>query len=201
MSFWSSIGKIGALVAAPFTGGASLAAMPAIDALGKATGAAAANRGAADTEQLRRDQLALEGRQQLENMLASRSQRDLAERNAAKADLYRANYAQNWKPAQRPGNVPMISFSQGPGTMLQEALGRQASDSSARLQHPMFDISGAPKLGLWTPTPPKKPSIWERFGNIASFAAPIVGGLMGRGNGNGDLEQQGMSADQAQWQD
>jgi len=46
MGFWGGLGKIAAGVAAPFTGGASLAAIPAIDALGKVAGGAA--KGSAD---------------------------------------------------------------------------------------------------------------------------------------------------------
>ena len=46
MSFWSTLGKIGSVAAAPFTGGASLSALPVIDALGNVLGGAA--KGSAD---------------------------------------------------------------------------------------------------------------------------------------------------------
>src|SRR6266566_5042692 len=38
MSFWNLLGDVGAIVAAPFTGGASLAAIPAINSIGSGGG-------------------------------------------------------------------------------------------------------------------------------------------------------------------
>lgn len=70
MSFWTTVAKIGAGVAAPFTGGASLAAIPAIDAAGNILGSMAKsgqeanakkddNRILQEREQLERDKFGL----------------------------------------------------------------------------------------------------------------------------------------------
>lgn len=86
MSFWSLLGKIGAGVAAPFTGGASLAAIPAIDSLSSVLGkqeqgAATGRQSQAELQQGQdRNAVSLYGTQQG------------AQNSAAQTDLERKNY-------------------------------------------------------------------------------------------------------------
>jgi hypothetical protein len=72
MSIWSTLGKIGAIGAAPFTGGASLGAIPLIDAFGNVAGEVAkgreANRNTQAGQNFNQDQLRLRAD---ENRLAS----------------------------------------------------------------------------------------------------------------------------------
>lgn len=80
---WGILGKLGAAAAAPFTGGLSLSAIPAIDAIGAGAGAAAqgmaANRGAKTS--LEMDKVAA-GQQGQRDMLSALMQRDQAQQSA-----------------------------------------------------------------------------------------------------------------------
>jgi hypothetical protein len=64
MGFWGGLGKIGAVAAAPFTGGMSLAAIPAIDAIGQVAGGAAGGmaqgRQVQDQQNISRDRNAID---------------------------------------------------------------------------------------------------------------------------------------------
>lgn len=86
MGILSTLGKIGAGIAAPFTGGASLAAIPAIDAIGGVLGK---QQGGAATG---RQQEALIGQSQDRNAIDLYGTQQSAQDKAAQLDLQRKGY-------------------------------------------------------------------------------------------------------------
>lgn len=119
MGFWGTLGKIGAGIAAPFTGGASLAAIPAIDAIGAGLGAfsqgQAQNRGAKFQGQMDLEQLLMARDQQGFNNAIAREQEGRAGSSDALRKLFATGHLLN------PGARPQLSpYSVAP---------RQASDA------------------------------------------------------------------------
>lgn len=181
MSIWSKIAKIGSMVAAPFTGGASLTAMPMIDAASKGLGAAAqssaSNRGT-------KAEIMMDQNSALEQQLLARER----EKREAQGDAYknavRADMAQTWKPAARPANIPTISYGGGlspEGLHAARLLGNQAR---TRLEAPDLQQGQGGMPSYRDLTKDKdfqktmNPSIWEKIGGIASAALPLLGGAL-----------------------
>lgn len=179
---WGSIlkglGKVGAGIAAPFTGGASLMAIPMIDAIG--AGAGAASQASASNRGTKAD-LMLQQQGQLEQQLLARE----AEKRDAQRSAYRAamagDYAANWKPLTRPAGVP----SAGTQPMSQNAIdtgnmlynqGRMrlgADDLNTR-----DSMSGMPAYRNLTNDKEFKktlsPGFWEKLGGIVGAAGPAL---------------------------
>lgn len=164
MSFWSGLGKIAAVGAAPFTGGASLSALPLIDALGAGAGAAsqasASNRGT--QAQLLMDQDVMR--------LRARDDQRTGETDAMRK-LAQTGYLQRGGADFKPSTPYSYSFGpqgatdaqkQGAATLEQELL--------KRLQGGQMQLSNYAQQA--------KPSIWERIGGIVSAVAPAVSGAM-----------------------
>lgn len=105
MGLLSILGKVGAGIAAPFTGGASLAAIPAIDALGRV--ASGASKGSAD-QRASENQLALQQGQLAQGGARDQFSADLAGSNAAfQAALAKSNYGREGQDRQRKAQMLM----------------------------------------------------------------------------------------------
>lgn len=174
MGILSALGKIGAIGAAPFTGGASLGALPLIDAIGSVGSSLGA--GASASKAGRMADADLQARM---DALNNRSGLDAAEFNmgvpvtqaqqVAKGDLMAANIPQS----AATGSGRDISFSGGIGpqffgtdtTQAGEALKRQALGSL---------MSGGGKFTPKTSTIPEA-GMMEKIGGVGG----LVGGLAG----------------------
>jgi len=164
MGFWGTLGKIGAGIAAPFTGGASLAAIPAIDAIGGALGggASAAKEGRLSEAQL----------QALINAQNNRAQVDAANFNAGQEGslIRRALAAQMIGDLKRPTD-PRARFGGGEvSPVLQQLLARYGQGAQDQLASGSFRVSpqmsGIPKSGLL-----------EKIGGAAGIGGGILGAL------------------------
>ncbi len=182
--FGSTLLKAAPFVAAPFTGGASLALAPltgaaggALDALG--AGAAGASQAAASNRGTKAE-LLLDQNRDLESQLIMRER----EKRDAQKQAYRAamggEYASSFKPSVRPAGIP--GSYEGPtqasrdigATLYKQAMSRlQSPDlNNMRGMQPYNDLS---KNKEFTKT--MSPGFWEKLGNITSVAAPALGRL------------------------
>jgi len=177
-----------------FTGGATIpahASMAASDlarigggGAGAASQSAAQNRGVMAA--LLRDAAA-----DREDQLLQRE----AEKRTAQSDAYKkamlADFLGNWRPANRPGGVPTISFTDGPSgeardvssVLFNQARGRLNLDD---LQNP----TGMPQYQALMDDPRftklLSPSKWEKTGGIMSILGPMLGSVLeGVGNSTG----------------
>lgn len=170
-----SIGKIGAGIAAPFTGGASLAAIPAIDAIGAGAGAAsqasASNRGT-------KAELLLDQNRDLEQQLLAREADKRAAQRQAYAAAMMGERGQSWSPLSRPAGVPgsyngLTDASRGVSSELfNQAMARmKAPDMQAQSGVPAYrNLAQDPEF-LKT----MKPGFWEKFGGILGAGASAYG--------------------------
>lgn len=167
MSLFSVLGKIGGVVAAPFTGGASLAALPMIDALGKGASSAAqsmaSNRGSAA-------ELTLDANDDFERQLLAR---ELEKRNARNDALRQSVFASllaGYRAPTRPEGMPQPVFRDlgAPGS---HALNVAARDAVARLHGgDTLPALQRPDLSKFT-----KSSIWEKLLGFGGAAASAYG--------------------------
>lgn len=160
MSFWSALGKIGAIGAAPFTGGASLAALPLIDAVGAgingATQAAASNRGTRLQAMMDQDQL---------QMAANRENRT-AESDVLKK-LAQTGYLARGGAQFQPSTPYSYSFApQGASDTQKQAANTLEAELMRRLQNPMRLQDYGKQM---------QPGFWERLGGIIGPAASAYG--------------------------
>jgi hypothetical protein len=175
MSFFSVLGKIGAGVAAPFTGGASLGAIPLIDAIGAgASGAAksmASNRGTAA-------ELTLDANKQFEDELLRRELNKRQDRNDALRQSVFSSLLSQYHPAQRPGGMPQSPF-QGLGSVGMQATDFAGQDALNRLK------AGDTLPALQRPDLSKymNSSIWEKLLGIGGAAASAYGAANRNNNG------------------
>jgi hypothetical protein len=190
MSFWSNLAKIGGFAAAPFTGGASIplgmAAGGALDAFGKASGAAgqgmASNRGT-------KAELMLDEQSDFERQLLARELEKRAARSAAYRDAVVGAHGMNFQPAVRPGSVTTPSYYQ-PSAERQLAAEELFRQGNRRLLQPdLVNASAPPALQRLMDNPEflrtLSPSIWEKLLGIAGVAAPAAGMFMGGGDQGG----------------
>lgn len=167
MSFLSILGDIGAGIAAPFTGGISLAAIPAIDALGAGASKTASNLA---SDRGTSAQLTLDAQRQFENELMARQQNQrTAQANALKQSIF-ASMLQGYQPAQRPMGVPQSAF-QGLGATGNQATSFIASDALNRLKAG----DQLPSLQPLDVSQYTSPSIWEKILGIGGAAASAYG--------------------------
>jgi hypothetical protein len=167
MSIFSILGKLGAVAGAPFTGGASLAALPMIDALGKGASSAAqsmaGNRGT-------NAELTLDANDQFERELLARELEKRASRNdALRQSIFGSMLAQYHAP-QRPAGISGSPFASLGATGMQAA-DFGAADALRRLQ------AGDTLPALERPDLSKfmKSSIWEKLLGIGGAAASAYG--------------------------
>lgn len=183
--FLGTLGKIGAGIAAPFTGGASLAAIPAIDALSRGTGAAAEgmahNRG-------EKAGLMLDQNSALERELLAREQEKRTARNDAYQNAIRGSIAYNYDPsaayANAPSRMPHLDVTGGTmGNAQAKAAGDELlKQSMNRLTQPDLQTNGGAAMpayrNLWNDPEFQKtlnPGFWEKFLGGVSAASPILG--------------------------
>lgn len=187
------IAKIGAGIAAPFTGGASLAAIPAIDALGQGAGAAsqaaASNRGT-------KASLLMDQNEDLERQLLAREADKRAAQRQAYAAAMMGERGQSWTPLARPAGVPgsyngLTDASKGVSSELfNQAMARmRAPDMKAQSGMPAYRNLVQDKEFKKT----LKPGFWEKLGGITSAAAPFVGSAISgmKGNKGGIYDPEG----------
>lgn len=182
-------GVVGGAVAAPFTGGTSLAWLPGVlsaggQALGNMAGASAANRGEQTQTQLQHDALGLGANRQYEDALQGRAQLDLAQRtddraatNDAFRNALRAALASNMQDASfsRPQGVPNISFSGGARPSALGPQGQQAGNEMFRLA-----LQRLQQGGQYQQLPPPErftPSALPKQGFMENVLGPVSTGL------------------------
>lgn len=187
MSIWSKILGLGAVAATPFTGGTSLAALPAIlggagAMIGAAGQGAAQNRGATTAAGIDRDRNVVDANRDYETALANRAKLDLDQRATAdklqseawKKSLQSA-LALNWSPAARPKGVANISFV-GKGIGEQGRMSAETINRAAQLKllnGEKFD--DLPGLERFTPSELPKQSMWEKIANILGPSLSVAG--------------------------
>lgn len=155
------LGKIGAGVAAPFTGGASLAAIPAIDAIGAAAGAgsqaSAQNRGTKLQALMDQDLMRLRVRDDQRTM----------ERDALKK-LAQTGYLKAGGSTFQPSTPYSYSFAP-----------RAASDAqkqaASTLEEELMKRMAAGPMPLSDYAQQMKPGFWEKFGGILGAGASVYG--------------------------
>lgn len=183
--FLKGLGKIAAIGAAPFTGGASLTALPMIDgisnALGSGAQSAASNRGT-------KAELMLDQNSDLERQLIAREE----EKRSAQGNAYRnamlGSRAATWKPSARPSGVPG-SYAQTNAQGANLAGNELFKQAMLRMQaKDMQDQSGMPAYrNLANDKDFKKtmnPGFLEKLAGFGSAVTPLVGAAFG-GGGNG----------------
>lgn len=194
MGFWSSLGKgllAGAgAIAAPFTGGASLATMiPAITSgAGAVVGAmgdqAGANRQESDlvSRQFTQDQMNRE--HDIANLDLRRRDEDRTAMNDAYLNALRSALASNMQDMSfdRSGfksDVADVSFSGGMRPSALGSQGRQAAEAmNARALRQLME-GPAEHTSVTTPTlqEPKEKSFWEKLAGPLSMGLSMYGGL------------------------
>lgn len=119
MAFWSKLGKLAAIGAAPFTGGASLAAVPMIDAIGSTLSSAA--KGSADQRVGENSQAATaaqiagtQANQQFQNQLASSNySNQSADRATKRAILMALMGGAQDASIDLPSRIPKVTINGG----------------------------------------------------------------------------------------
>ena len=194
MSIWSRIGKgllaAAPIVAAPFTAGTSLSALPAVlGGAGAVVGAlgqgAAQNRGAQTAATLDRDVIAQKAAAEYENAQQNRAKLDLDQREEAarlQSDAWKkalqSSLALNWSPATRPQGVANISFV-GKGIGEQGKTAAEALNRAVTLKLLEGEkFKDLPALERFTPSELPKASTWEKIANILGPSLSIAGKLV-----------------------
>lgn len=164
MSFWSGLLKVGAGVAAPFTGGASLAAVPMIDAIGAgvngATQAAAANRGTK-----------LQATMDADMMRMRADEQNRAAMGDATKKLAQAAYIGRGGASFTPTTPYSYSFApSGASDAQKQGAALMEQEMLKRMKNPVgvSDYDKAGKMGFW-----------EKLGNVVGPAASMFGAAMG----------------------
>lgn len=201
MSFWSTLGKIGAGVAAPFTGGASLSAIPMIDAIGGvASGVAGGRAQGRMTEaemQMARDRL-LQQRfgNELDAARLNLQAPQVRAQQSVKGDILANAQPFEWTGQNKMvGNIPVPQFQGGLnpgifsdntrslGRMLSAgAVGQQGVNDGRAIEAPP-GISELPQAG-------RGDGILSAIGQIAPFLS-LIPYKRGGGSGGSGLVNSG----------
>lgn len=117
---------------------------------------------------------ALEERRSLELQQAAL---DAKTREDGYKQTLRAQYAQNWQPAQRPERIPMVTggFNTVPQSTRDFAKQYEQQAMVRALQGQKLDPM-AP-VERFTPTPVKQPSLWEKITGVAGLGLTAAGAL------------------------
>lgn len=184
MSLWSTLAKVGLGIAAPFTGGATLAGIPAIDAIGGVASGIAGGRAQGrqqETDNLLRESLAQNGRY--------RNQLDAAQLNlqapgqrasqSVKGDILANAQPFQWTGGTKMvGNIPVPQSSGGLSPSLfsddTRQLGRALSSGALQGQTTNGGQAIAPPPNLpQMPQGNAADSILSLVGQIAPFLSLI----------------------------
>lgn len=160
MSFWGALGKIGAGIAAPFTGGATLAAIPAIDAIG-----AAASAGSQAAAQNRGSKLQALMDQDLMRQRFAQDQRT-SETDAIKK-LAQAKYLSQGGANFKSTTPYSYSFAPTNASEAQMSAASTLEDELLRRMSNPMQLSDYSKQ--------MKPGFWEKFGGIIGASASAYG--------------------------
>lgn len=174
MGLFSTLGKLGAGIAAPFTGGASLALLPAIDAVGGVLGG-----GASAAAGGRRDDAMLQAQMNQGN---NRAQLDAAQFNLTAPDqrmqqLLRAEFLGKMRNAPSTGDARIDKFSGGGlrPELLQGESSMQGADAMKR-QALQALLSGSDRVTPQMSTLPKS-GLMEKIGAGAGLLGGVLGAL------------------------
>lgn len=170
-------------MAAPFTGGASLAALAPLmgDAIGKATSASGNNR--LNQEQLgisaNRDNIA--GNAAAENALMNRSELEGKERHNALIDVARASDTRNPNISQFNTHAPKVNSPEYMSTLTaleQAGMARLKADPTYSTDHmtPLRTYKPLDIANLQGATG-TKPGLFERIGQFAGPALSVYGAM------------------------
>jgi hypothetical protein len=193
MGFLSTLAKIGLGVAAPFTGGLSALAIPAVDAIGNAVGGAGSAVGAANTaagnnrqtatqNSLEANRQNISGQSSYENALMARAKEDADQRRQALKDIYASSFAQNFKGS--PYNPAGVT-KQSPEYLA--ALKNLETQGTARIAQPSsYNLNTTAPLATYNPIDIKdvagatgnSQSFLSKLGSWAGPALTIGGNLM-----------------------
>jgi hypothetical protein len=191
MGFWGTLGKIGGAIggiaAAPFTGGGSLAALPAIlgaggAALGAISQGKAQNRGAEFGGQLDLERLLMERDAQFFNQNIAREQEGRAGASDAWRKLLSAQHTIS--PTPRPNVSP---YSAAP----RQATGAEMQGADALTQEVLARLTGGNPIAAPTQRPlsvdPKllKSGWLEKLAGYGGAGLSAYGALSKKGTANG----------------
>lgn len=182
LDFLKGAGKVGAVVAAPFTGGASLAAIPALNAFDKVGAAAGGAANAMAHNRGTKAGLMLDQNDALEQQLLAREREKRDARSSSYRDMMVGANTMNWQPNARPAGMapsrrpPMSEQGQvAGGALYNQALARMgAPDLSTHAGNsgmPAYRNLANDKDFKNT----QKSGIMEKLLGIGSVAAPFVG--------------------------
>jgi len=190
MGFWTGLAKVGLAAAAPFTGGATAAFIPAVDAISGVTSSLAqgAEKGRQQKNVAAASEAEFKARQaaDVENALQNRAALELRQKQFG-ADEMRNNYRSALQAAfgknvqdvavNRPAGIPNISFA---GGSRPSALGPEGRAAAAL----MFDKSmGSMRDGTsFTPLPGIERVAAPQYKN-AGFFENLMGGIGTAGKG------------------
>ncbi len=185
MSWWKTLAQIGLVGAAPFTGGASLAAMPLVNAIGSGASAAADSMAKNRGTEL---SAGLDANKQFEDELLKREAFNQQSQNNNLRQSVFSSLLAGYQPPARPAGITSAFAS--PGQPGQDALNFTAKDALAKLQ-------GGPALSLPTNTDMADPramaaqlsksSAWEKLLGILGAGASAYGATAGKGGGSNPM--------------
>lgn len=189
MGFWSTLGSIGALAAAPFTGGATAALLPAIGAGAGAIGDAIANHGDAAGDVgtvLGKDAAgAAQGRLQ-QGQIQNQYDRNaldfynsgLKAPSTAASQAVRGALLQHLQDASINGLPSYIHVPQISGGLRPSALGTQGSQvGRALFGQAMGNLGNMKPLQQPTQTALPTPSAWDRIASTGGRVGSLLGAL------------------------
>lgn len=144
MSLWSTLAKVGLGIAAPFTGGATLAGIPAIDAIGAVSSGVAGGRAQGrqqETDNLLRESLAQNGRyrNQLDAAQLNLQAPGMRAQQSVKGDILANAQPFQWTgQTKMSGNIPVPQSTGGLSPSLfsdnTRELGRMLSEGARQGQ-------------------------------------------------------------------
>lgn len=204
MGFWSGLGKVlsvaAPVVAAPFTGGASLtalkAALPAViggagAALSGMGAASSQNRGQQDAQNLNRDALRLRDQEQFERAQMDRATLELKQREEARAAqkeafalALRSALASNLQDVSfdRSGFRSPVADIRFSGGARPSALGPQGREAASVMNNQALQSLMAPTPFSSVPAPqrvqmsePSKASFWEKLAGPLGMGLSVAG--------------------------
>ena len=206
MGFWSKLGKFGlaagGAIAAPFTAGTSLAALPAVlgaagGLIGGAGDSAASSRGTNVSIEMEQERLR---QQQERDFFDQLMARERGERESGKDALRSLQHTQYIGGGGREYSAPttqsgrkLSTYGFGPvATTEAEQTGAQALEKElmARLQGGYSVPVPEERDPFSVPDKYRKPGTWEKIGNVAGPAASILSEVLRqRGTEDEDARQ------------